>query len=193
MYEPSPTKRDDLAVGQRHLRSPRAGDLVAHAREPVLAVEVVERLGAPAVVELAGEPARRSRARSRSAWRVRSIAPTTCAYVGQPAPRRRRSAILSMYAWYAAVSRAARSDQSSVSASRRRSVVQLAQALAGVGDDRRCERCLTASKTGGVDADERGVGGERRPRAGREVLQAGADGEDDIGGAGQLVGATCNR
>ena len=40
-----------------------------------------------------------------------------------------------------------------------------------------------------VQADEAGVRGEDGPRSGGEILQAGADGEDDIGGACDGVGA----
>ena len=52
-------ERDDLVVGAGHLGAPRTGDLVAHAREPVLAVEVADLLGTPAVDQLAGQTAGR--------------------------------------------------------------------------------------------------------------------------------------
>ena len=63
---------------------------------------------------------------------------------------------------------------------------QLAQALAGIADDCVGES-LHGIEPGDVDADEPGVGGERRPRTGGEVLQSGADGDDDIGLGGERV------
>ena len=48
-------KHRDVLVGHRHRRAPTAAGLVPHAAVAVLAVEAVEVLGSPAVVDLAGE------------------------------------------------------------------------------------------------------------------------------------------
>ena len=58
----------------------------------------------------------------------------------------------------------------------------------GVGDER--QRVVLVGVVGGdVDRDDAAVGVlEERPGAGGEVLEAGADGEDDVGGLGDGVG-----
>ncbi len=50
-------KHDHFAVGPGHLGAPTAADLISHARESVLAVEVVDFTGAPSVVHLARKAA----------------------------------------------------------------------------------------------------------------------------------------
>ena len=180
------------SVGHGHLGAPRAGDLVAHAREAVLAVEGVRPLRPPAIVQLAGEAAGRGqRVVAPACWRGRRRrSPARTSAVLRRRGRGRRSCRCKRGSRASRVRRVAPSRPRP--ASRRRAASSSrrpSRASPPAGSE-----VLDRVERGGVEPDElHGLVGEHRPRAGGEVLQAGPDGEDDVGLGGQCVGATCSR
>ena len=176
-------------VGQRHLRPPPAGDLVAHARVAVLGVEAVQPLRPPAVVELAGEAAGGGHG---------VVGRLGQAVDGADHLGVRRALLLRRHVGtgdlvdVAVVLR--RLGGRPLGPARRtprqppRPRRQLGEALASVGDEREGE-VLDGVVPGRVEPDEAHVlVAEQRPRAGREVLQPRPDGEHDVGLGGQRVG-----
>ena len=110
----------------------------------------------------------------------------TCAYdgsLGSRARRHRRAHVL-VIAGGLAVGLLAPGLRRRPAAERR---AQRLEPLQGVGDERQAA-VLGGVEARGVEADDAQLlVAEHRPRAGREVLQARADGQHDVGARGQLV------
>ena len=184
---------DDLAVGHGHLGPPRARDLVAHAGVAVLHVDAAHALGAPAAVELAGEAA---------GGRQRVVGGPGQAVdgphdlgVGRPLLAGRSTGAGDLVDVGVVLRRL---DRGPLAPGVRppptaHALGQLGQPLAGVGHQRQGQ-VLDGVEGGRVEPDEaHRLVAEHRPGAGREVLQAGPDGEDDVGLGGQTRWPRCTR
>ena len=174
-------------LGPGELDAEAARDLVAHAGKAVF--EVVAAGALPPATACAVRPAGRRRRRRRPCRARRCAGP-------RRSPARRRAA----RRWSARSPRAAACRQSarcvvssprcqSAGASSRRAPTDSSSRPTRASQTSGSARCLAASKGWMLRPTMRRSGiVEQRPRAGGEILQPRADGEDDVGLLGQRVG-----
>ena len=177
----------DLALRRGHAHAQPAGNLVAHARVAVFEVVALRIARAPQLVQVAGQAA--GGADDDVARPERRVEQRRC--TSRLAERRRRPARATTRSTSASHAAVELADAPRCSrrgtrypASARRELLERARASPTSGS----ARCLPASSSATLMATKRDVRVlERRLRRRREVAEARADDDDDIGLARQPV------